>query len=56
MTAIRVIVGLMLAFVVSTIKGVSGIGYTVGGEFEVSIRAALGSGAKDDPRWQSREN
>ncbi|MDH3760851.1 MAG: hypothetical protein OEU50_07680 [Gammaproteobacteria bacterium] len=56
MTIFRIIVGLILAFIVSTINGVSGIGYTVGGEFEVSIQAALKNGAKDDPRWQNQEN
>jgi hypothetical protein len=56
MTAFRVVVGLMLAFAVSTINGLSGIGYTVGGELEISLQAALENGAKDDSRWQSQEN
>jgi len=56
MTAIRVVIGLVLAFVVSPINGISGIGYTVGGEFEISMQAAMGNEAKDDPRWQSDEN
>ncbi len=56
MTIFRVIVGLVLAFVVSMINGISSIGYTVGGEFEVLMQAVFENGAKDDPRWQGQEN
>jgi hypothetical protein len=56
MTALRVIVGLMIAFVVSTINGFSGIGYVVGGEFEISMQAAVGNEAKDDSRWETKED
>ncbi len=46
----------MLALVVATINGFSGIGYIVGGEFEISMEAAAGNETKNDPRWQSQQN
>ena len=55
MTVLRVIVGLMLAFIVSAINGFSGIGYVVGGEFEISMNAAVGNEANDDSRWETQE-
>ncbi len=47
----RIIVAVLLILVVSIVNGISGVGYTIGGEFETSLQAAAG---KDDPRWQER--
>ena len=51
-TGPRVVVAVLLILVVSIINGISGIGYTVGGEFEASMQAAV---VEDDPRWQERQ-
>ena len=50
----KLIVGLILAFIVSTINGISGIGYTVGGEFEISLQAAVDDKVEDDSRWKTQ--
>lgn len=55
MKALRIITGLVLAFVVSTVNGVAGFGYIVGGEFEMSMNAAYGNEAASDPRWKKEE-
>lgn len=55
MQAFRIGTGLMLVLVVSVINGVSAMGYTIGGEFEISMQT-IGDGAASDPRWQKSEN
>ena len=55
MGAFRIITGLTLALLVATINGCSGIGYTIGGEFEISLQAAFDGGVDEDPRWQREE-
>ena len=46
----RIIVGLLLATVVSVTNGIAGVGYTIGGEFDAGF-SSLGS-EKSDPRWE----
>ncbi len=51
-TGPRIIVAVLLILIVSIVNGISGVGYTVGGEFEASMQAAA---AKQDPRWLERQ-
>ena len=53
MTALRIIAGLMLALVVSVVNGIAAVGYTIGGEFEMSMQAAFDGGIESDSRWES---
>ena len=51
MDVVRVLTGLMLAFVISSINWLAGIGYTVGGEFLGAVSLSFtGSEIAEDPR------
>ncbi|NIR32821.1 MAG: hypothetical protein GWN84_26690 [Gammaproteobacteria bacterium] len=55
MKPLKIVTGLMLALVVSATNGIAGLGYIVGGEFEMSLNAAFGNEAASDPRWKSEQ-
>ncbi|MDJ0682068.1 MAG: hypothetical protein QNJ18_19680 [Xenococcaceae cyanobacterium MO_167.B52] len=56
MKSFKIIVGFALAFIVSIINGISGVGYVVGGEFEISFQAAVENEAETDSRWENRKD
>jgi len=53
--AIRISTGIMLAFVIASINGIAGYGYTFGGAFQSTINM-MGAKAEKDPRLSVRIN
>ena len=49
MKVMRVLIGFMLAFVIASINGIAGYGYTFGGAFQSTINM-IGAEAEKDPR------